>query len=47
MLCDDLKGWMRREREVQEGGNMYITMTGLVVVYSRNLYNTVKQLSSS
>ena len=46
MLCDDLKGWMRREREVQEGRNMYITMTGLVV-YSRNLYNTVKQLSSS
>ena len=38
---------MGREREVQEGGNMYMTMTGLVVVYSRNLYNTVRQLSSS
>lgn len=47
MLCDNIEGWDGREREAQEGGEIYVCVyiyNGFTLLYSRNLYNIVKQL---
>ena len=50
MLCDDLEGWDGREREAQEGGEIYIRVyiyNRFTLLYSRYLYSIVKQLLSN
>ena len=57
MLCDDLEGWDgRRVGGSREGINIYIYIIGdiyiynhgwFALLYSRNQYNIVKQLSSN
>ena len=48
VLCDNLEGWdvVGSGRQVQEEGNMY-TYGRFMLLYGRNQYNTVKQLSSN
>lgn len=54
VLCDDLEGWDGRGQEARERGDIYThicmyvyTYGCFLSLYSRNQYNTVKQLSSN